>query len=86
MPYKTIWNRKEQRPHPATFPTELARKAIALHGIRKGLVVLDPFLGIGHAGAAAVRCDADFIGFEIDTEYFSQAMKFIQSEARSSER
>jgi site-specific DNA-methyltransferase (adenine-specific) len=82
VPYKTIRSRKDQRPHPATFPVELARKAIALHGARPGLVVLDPFLGIGHAGAAAVRCKADFVGFEIDEEYFSEAARLIQAEAQ----
>src|SRR5207302_352245 len=32
IPYKTIQQRAEQRPHPATFPTELAVKCIRLHG------------------------------------------------------
>ena len=44
IPYKTILQRAKDRPHPATFPTELAVKCIRLHG-KKDCVVLDPFSG-----------------------------------------
>jgi site-specific DNA-methyltransferase (adenine-specific) len=74
VPYKTIKSRDAQRPHPATFPAELAAMCIRLHGTRPDLVVLDPFLGIGHAGLAAQMCGAGkFIGFELDETYLSEA-------------
>ena len=39
-------------------------------GAEPGLVVMDPFLGIGHSAVAARNCGvARFIGFEIDGEY-----------------
>jgi len=70
IPYKTIVNRAKDRPHPATFPTELALQCIRLHGKNGDSCVLDPFLGIGHAAVAAVKSRvAKFIGFEIDREY-----------------
>jgi site-specific DNA-methyltransferase (adenine-specific) len=70
IPYKTIMNRAKDRPHPATFPTELALQCIRLHGRNGSSTVLDPFLGIGHAALAAVECRvSQFIGFEIDREY-----------------
>lgn len=75
IPYKTIHQRAKQRPHPATFPTELAVKCIRLHG-RKNITVLDPFLGIGHSGFAARECSdlvSEFIGFDIDEEYLKVA-------------
>jgi site-specific DNA-methyltransferase (adenine-specific) len=71
IPYKTIRQRATERPHPATFPTELAVKCIRLHG-RKNAVVLDPFLGIGHSAYAAKECAdlvSTFIGFDVDEEY-----------------
>ncbi len=83
VPYKTIQSRKHERPHPATFPVELARKAIALHGIRPGLVVCDPFLGIGHAGVAAIEAGVDFMGFEIDPEYFGVACALLRENTAS---
>jgi len=79
VPYKTILSRDKQRPHPATFPVELARKAIALHGARPGLLVCDPFLGLGHAAVAAVECGADFVGFEIDESYAAQARDAVRA-------
>ena len=75
IPYETIMSRSKERPHPATFPVELARKCIALHGGNlKALTMLDPFLGIGHAASAAGDMGlARFIGFEIDQVYFDEA-------------
>jgi site-specific DNA-methyltransferase (adenine-specific) len=79
IPYKTILVRAKDRPHPATFPSELAVKCIRLHG-KKDCVVLDPFLGIGHSALAAKECPdlvAEFIGFEIDEEYVNVARRVV---------
>ena len=74
IPYKTIRSRDMERPHPATFPAKLAEYCILLHGRHAGLVVLDPFLGIGNAAAAACRLGVKrFIGFDIDAEYLEVA-------------
>ncbi len=78
IPYKTIVSRSKERPHPATFPVELAANCIRIHGWRPGLVMLDPFLGIGHAALAAKECGiGHFIGFEIDPEYLAVARKAL---------
>jgi len=54
IPYETIVSRDLDRPHPATFPVELAKKCIALHGGEPAdLTLLEPFLGIGNAAVAA---------------------------------
>lgn len=79
IPYKTIHQRAKQRPHPATFPTDLASKCIRLHG-QKGSVVVDPFLGIGHAAFAAKDCGplvSKFYGFDIDEEYLKVACEVL---------
>jgi site-specific DNA-methyltransferase (adenine-specific) len=74
VPYETIQNRADERPHPATFPTKLAANCIKLHGLRPDLTVLDPFLGLGSAGLAAQECGASkFVGFEIDPSYLEIA-------------
>lgn len=74
IPYKTIQNRAKDRPHPATFPTELAVKCIKLHGQTETSTVMDPFLGIGHASFAAIECGVSkFVGFEIDPDYIDVA-------------
>ena len=80
IPYKTIKTRDKERPHPATFPTELAVKCIRLHG-RKDSIVVDPFLGIGHSAYAAQECAdlvKEFIGFDIDEEYLMVAREVLR--------
>lgn len=79
IPYGTILSRDKQRPHPATFPPALAAQCIRLHGLRDGLVMLEPFLGIGSAALAARECGVEkFIGFEIDEAYLSEACGRLQ--------
>ena len=74
IPYETIKSRAGDRPHPATFPVQLAEWCIRLHGQRPGLVMLDPFLGLGHSATAAAACGVEkFIGFEIDDGYLAEA-------------
>jgi site-specific DNA-methyltransferase (adenine-specific) len=77
MPYETIRNRSMQRPHPATFPVELAERCIRLHG-KADATVMDPFLGLGATAEAAQRLRVRrFIGFEIDREYADYAAQRI---------
>jgi site-specific DNA-methyltransferase (adenine-specific) len=74
IPYKTIQSRDKQRPHPATFPVELAENCLRLHGITEATVALDPFLGLGSSAIAARNCRIPtFIGFEIDDYYLRVA-------------
>lgn len=78
IPYQTISRRVKDRPHPATFPVELATNCIRLHGLRDDLVMLDPFLGIGNSAVAARECGvAKFTGFEIDQIYLTEATRRI---------
>ena len=81
IPYKTIKSRAKQRPHPATFPVELAVHCIKIHGCGPESVMLDPFVGIGHSALAARQCGLrHFIGFDIDAEYLDVARKVLSME------
>ena len=53
IPYETIQSRAKERPHPATFPVQLAEWCIKLHGVTRVETMLDPFLGIGNSAVAA---------------------------------
>ena len=78
VPYETIQRRAKERPHPATFPVQLAEWCIRLHGRSKVRTMLDPFLGIGNSAVAAEKCGVKkFIGFEIDETYLAEAKKRI---------
>ncbi len=80
VPYETIKSRAKQRPHPATFPVQLAVNCIKLHGVGRVQTMLDPFLGIGNSAVAAQRCNVPrFIGFEIDKAYLDEAKQRIGS-------
>jgi site-specific DNA-methyltransferase (adenine-specific) len=76
IPYETIQSREKERPHPATFPVQLAEWCIKLHGVSRVETMLDPFLGIGNSAVAAQRCGVKrFIGFEIDETYLAEAKR-----------
>jgi len=76
IPYETIQSRAKERPHPATFPVQLAEWCIKLHGVSRVQTMLDPFLGIGNSAIAAQRCGVKkFIGFEIDQTYLAEAKR-----------
>jgi site-specific DNA-methyltransferase (adenine-specific) len=80
IPYKTIWNREKERPHPSTFPPNLPMMCIKLHGLNKTKLVLDPFIGIGNTAIACVRLGVDYVGFEIDESYVQVAEQRIRGE------
>ena len=78
IPYETIQSRVKERPHPATFPVQLAEWCVKLHGVSRVQTMLDPFLGIGNSAIAAQRCGVKkFIGFEIDQTYLSEAKRRV---------
>ena len=81
IPYQTIQSRAKERPHPATFPVQLAEWCIKLHAAPHVRTMLDPFLGIGNSAIAAQKCGAKkFIGFEIDDTYLAEAIRRLQSQ------
>lgn len=64
--------------HPAVFPYALARDHIITWS-NEGDLVCDPFLGSGTTRMAAYDLKRDFVGFEIDKEYFEkQEEAFLQ--------
>jgi site-specific DNA-methyltransferase (adenine-specific) len=80
VPYKTIQSREKERPHPATFPVQLAEWCIKLRGVSRVETMLDPFLGIGNSAIAAQRCGVKkFIGFEIDKAYLAEAKRRLEA-------
>ena len=84
IPYQTITRRDKERPHPATFPVQLAERCIKLHGVARVKKMLDPFLGIGNSAVAAQHCGVKkFIGFEIDREYFAEAKRRLSTQSRA---
>lgn len=66
----------ERTGHPAQFPEKLAIDHI-ISLSDEGDTVLDPFMGSGTTGVAAVKTNRNFIGIEIFKEYFDLAKNRI---------
>lgn len=64
--------------HTAVFPKELAARHIKTW-TNEGNVVLDPFLGSGTTGVAAVELGRSFIGCEMNDDYFQMASERIEA-------
>lgn len=64
--------------HFAVFPEQLVEPCI-LAGCPEGGTVLDPFAGSGTTGVAAKRLRRNFIGVEINSEYWEMAQKRISA-------
>lgn len=62
--------------HPATFPEKLAHDHI-LSWSNLGDTVLDPMMGSGTTGKMALKTGRDFIGIEMDPQYFKIAEQRI---------
>ena len=67
---------KRRNTHPTVKPTDLMRYLVRLV-TPKGGTVLDPFMGSGSTGKAAVSDGFDFIGIEIDPDYLAIAKERI---------
>ena len=62
--------------HPTPKPPELARHFIRLH-TAPGHTVLDPFMGGGSTGVAAVKEGRRFTGVEVEPQWFDMARQRI---------
>jgi len=63
--------------HPTQKPVKVLKKIIKIAS-NPGDVVFDPFMGLGSTGAAALGLDRQFIGIEINPEYFEAAEKRLK--------
>ena len=58
--------------HPAQKPTDLLQHILSNH---KSGIVLDPFMGTGSIGLACKNLGLDYIGIELEPEYYKLAEK-----------
>lgn len=75
---QNIWNYNlsGKRDHPATFPEQLANDHI-ISWSNEGDTVLDPFMGSGTTGKMAKNLNRNFIGIEMDEQYYKIAQERI---------
>lgn len=68
--------RGEPRVHPTQKPVALMRWCMQF---AKGQTILDPYMGSGTTGVAAIAEGRSFIGIELSEEYFNHAVRRIRA-------
>ena len=66
-----------EKHHPTQKPIMWAKQTIVRIS-KKGDTIFDPFMGSGTTGVAAIQLGRNFIGCEIDPDYFAIAEKRIK--------
>lgn len=70
--------------HPAQKPVDLLKYLIRIYS-NKGETVLDNCMGSGSTGVACVHTGRNFIGMELNEQYFETAKNRIKEEQRQHE-
>lgn len=68
----------KNRLHPTQKPIELLTQYIELHS-NEGDIILDPFMGSGSTGVACQNTNRNFIGIELDENYFKIAQERLNN-------
>lgn len=63
--------------HPTEKPVDLLEQFIK-NSVEESGIVLDPFMGSGSTGVACVNAGRNFIGIELDKQYFDIAVQRIE--------
>ena len=69
---------REKRVHPTQKPLQLMEALIEKHSKTNDLII-DPFLGSGSTGVAAIKLKRKFIGGDKDIDYVKKAKKRIEA-------
>ena len=70
-------NKTKNENHPTEKPIDLLEQFIN-NSTEKNAVVFDGFMGSGSTGVACINTNRDFIGIELDENYFNIAKKRIE--------
>lgn len=71
--------KSEKQNHPCPKPERVMRHFIERASISKDDIILDPFMGSGTTGVAAIQTGRRFLGFEIDPRWVDLANKRISA-------
>jgi len=79
--YVTKTNKKDKElyGHPTCKPVDIVKNFI-INSSQEGGLVCDPFMGSGTTAIAAIRERRNYIGFEMNTDYWQKANERIQNE------
>lgn len=78
---RNLWEitaKRHKTSHPTEKPEDLLERIVLL-GSKEGDLILDPFMGSGTTGVVSKRLNRNFIGIELNQEYFEIAKNRIES-------
>ena len=85
MGFTDVWTDidfySERRYHPTQKPLKLIRRLVSASS-NKGDTVLDPFAGAGSTQISCVQLERNYIGIELEKEYFDIAERRLAEEKR----
>jgi len=64
--------------HPTQKPVKVLEHIIRV-ATNQGDIVFDPFMGVGSTGVAAITLRRQFIGFELEKQYYDAAIKRLDA-------
>lgn len=73
---------KDKTAHPCQMPQEVMENIIGIIPKNDKLIIVDPFMGSGTTGLACLKYDVDFIGIELDRDYYEIAKKRTENICR----
>lgn len=76
----TLCNKMHGKEHPTQKPDELMKWCLEL--LPNARTILDPFMGSGTTGVAAVKLGRRFIGIEIEPRYYEIALRRVSEALR----
>jgi len=72
-------NERLKKPkHPTQKPVKVLEHIIRI-ATNQGDIVFDPFMGVGSSGVAAINLRRQFIGFELEKQYYDAAIKRLDT-------
>lgn len=68
---------KKKYGHPTIKPINIVTNLIVNSSLENG-IVFDPFMGSGTTAVAAKKCGRNFIGYELDSDYYEICNKRLE--------
>lgn len=76
---KADGKRKRKALHPTQKPVNLMKWIIGLCRLPPGAVILDPYMGSGSTGVAALELGFRFVGIEIEDDFYRVAVQRLKN-------
>lgn len=79
--YVTPLNQKDKKSygHPTIKPINIVKNLIVNSSLENGLV-FDPFMGSGTTAVAAIECGRNYLGYELNPDYYGICNKRIEEQ------